>query len=452
MEACSKIHFPKTASGKMPMLRRFAMPFVVGSLASVALHAQQPPSNQQYSNQQYGNQPYGNQQMAGQQQAAQQRPYNPQQAAAMQQPGMQQPGMQQPVQRTASANNGPGIAPGNAAGNMPANAAMNQQQLNPQQTQPAFDQAAFEQQMAAQQAALAAQLAKMPFAPLNAPQQDYLDKVLAIWEANTAKIQRYQCNFRRWIYDPAQNTGNDAAAKGEGAIRFMQPDKGLFRVDKLEFFAGRDDKQAPIYRENERQKLGEYWLCDGEYVHILDRNDKKCLKVQLPPEMRGNQIHLSPLPFLFGVKAKEINERYWVRPIAPPAGSRDVVLETYPKRPDDAGNYSRVQITLDSIDVLPKGLVVFLPNFRPEAPHREVYEFTERDKDWNMLDQLKDKMFREEFIPKTLPKDWEIVVEPYQAPQQAQGQPIAGQQQFGQQPGQNPAQPRMATQPGQGLK
>ena len=159
--------------------------------------------------------------------------------------------------------------------------------------------------------------------------------------------------------------------------------------------------------------------------------------------MRGNQIHLSPLPFLFGVKAQEIKERYWVRPIAPPAGSRDVVLETFPKRPDDAGNYSRVQIVLDATDVLPKTLVVFLPNFRPDQPHREVYEFTDRDKDWNMLDQMKDKLFREEFIPKTLPKDWEIVVEPYLAPQ-AKGQPVAGTQ-----PGMQPnAQPGAQQQPG----
>ncbi len=433
------------------MLRHFAIPFVVCSVVSVAAVAQQPPGNPQYgnsqnnnalySNPQYSNPQYNNPQSGNPQsgsirpgQPAQQPPQQQppqQQQFAQQQPGMQQPAFQQPVQRTASANSAASGGPGSAP-------------VNPLQGNSPIDRAALEQQLAAQQAAMAAQLAKMPFEPLNAPQQDYLDKVLTIWETNTAKIQRYQCNFRRWIYDPAQNTGNDAAAKGEGAIRFMQPDKGLFRVDKIEFFAGRDDKQTAIYRENERQKLGEYWLCDGEYVHILDRNDKKCLKVQLPPEMRGNQIHLSPLPFLFGVKAKEIKERYWVRPIAPPAGSRDVVLETYPKRPDDAGNYSRVQITLDSTDVLPKGLVVFLPNFRPEAPHREVYEFTDRDKDWNMLDQMKDKLFREEFIPKTLPKDWEIVVEPYLAPQQSQGQPLATQQPDIQQPN---LQPGVAQQP-----
>ncbi len=406
------------------MLRRFAKPFAVWSFASAAAFAQQPATNQQYNQQPGTNRP-GQQQFA-QQQFAQQ----PGQAPANQpQRSMQPAGQQQyPPQQA-------------------------QQQLMQQASSPVAqgagvpqDRAALEQQIAIQQAEMAARLSKMPFEPLNAAQQDYLDKVLNVWEMNTAKIQRYQCNFKRWIFDPTQNTGNDAAAKGEGTIRFMQPDKGLFRVDKLEFFAGRDDKQNALYRENERQKLGEYWLCDGEYVHILDRNDKKCLKVELPPEMRGNQIHLSPLPFLFGVKAQEIKERYWVRPIAPPAGSRDVVLETFPKRPDDAGNYSRVQIVLDAVDVLPKTLVVFLPNFRPDQPHREVYEFTDRDKDWNMLDQMKDKLFRDEFIPKSLPKDWEIVVEPYLAPQSGQGQPVAAQQPGAQQPGAQQLAPQQAGQ------
>jgi len=404
------------------MLRRYANPLVVWTIVSVAAFAQQQPGYrppQQQGAQRPASQPT-------QQQPAVQRPvtqFAPQQPSGQllqprtqQQPGTQQPSNQpiaaqqlapeEPIQRIATSTNGIGNSP--------------------------IDRQAMEQQLAAQQAALAEQLSKSPFPELNQPQQQYLDQVLKVWEESTKKIERYQCNFKRWIYDPAQNTGEDAAAKGEGVIRFMQPDKGLFKVEKVEFYSGRDDKQAATYRENERQKFGEYWLCDGDYVHILDRNEKKCLKVQLPPSMRGQQIHLSPLPFLFGVKAAEIKSRYWVRPIAPPQGSKDVWLETYPKRPDDAGNYSRVQIVLDANEVLPKALIVFLPNWRAEQQHREVYEFTERDKDWNMLDQMKSKLFKEEFIPKALPKDWQIVVEPYQELQDGPAQRVANPQELGQ--------------------
>lgn len=420
------------------MLRRYANPLVVWTFVSVAAFAQQQlgvrpqqPVKQAAGQQPAGQRPAG--QYSPQQPGPQAQPLQTQPPRTQQQPGALQPGNQpmavqqplnqEPVDLTASTANGIGGSP--------------------------VARQALEQQLAAQQAALALQLARAPFPALNPAQQQYLDQVLNVWEESTKKIKRYQCNFKRWIYDPAQNTGEDAAAKGEGVIRFMQPDKGLFKVEKVEFFSGRDDKQAATYRENDRQKYGEYWLCDGDYVHILDRNAKKCLKVQLPPEMRGNQIHLSPLPFMFGVKAAEIKSRYWVRPIAPPQGSKDVWLETYPRRPDDAGNYSRVQIVLDANEVLPKALIVFLPNWRADQQHREVYEFTERDKDWNMLDEMKSKLFQEEFIPQALPKDWQIVVEPYQALDNETDQAAANPKQLGQpQPNQmQPQQPAVQQRP-----
>lgn len=260
-----------------------------------------------------------------------------------------------------------------------------------------------------------------PFQALEPAHQQYLDKVLDVWEQRTAAVERYRCDFRRYEMDPGVDQAN-AKSVAEGSLKFMQPDKGLFRVDKLAFHAGLDENKAPKYRENERQKFGEYWICDGEYVHILDRNEKKATKVQLPPEMRGQQIYLSPLPFLFGVKAAEIKTRYWIRPIIPaPQGSTDVWLEAWPKRLDDAGNYSRVQIVLDRTDVLPKALIVLLPHWTPEQPHKEIYEFSNREVNWSLLDRIRDLgMFKEEFIPTTLPKDWTVVVQPYEeAPQQA---------------------------------
>ncbi|MCA9183431.1 MAG: hypothetical protein KDA51_18350, partial [Planctomycetales bacterium] len=161
------------------------------------------------------------------------------------------------------------------------------------------------------------------------------------------------------------------------------------------------------------------------------------LKMQLAPEQRHQGIHNSPLPFLFGVKADEIKRRYWIRPVQPPAGSNDVWLEAWPKQMDDAGNYSRVQVVLDRVDVLPKALIVFLPNWEAQFPHREVYEFNERKKEWNLLDAMKQKIFMKEFIETNLPATWQVIVEPYIEPQEAA------------QPGQgSPAtQPRVATPP-----
>lgn len=254
-----------------------------------------------------------------------------------------------------------------------------------------------------------------PFPPLNEQWQAYLDKVLTAWEKKSGEVTRYACKFRRWQYDPSL-VQNSAYTIADGVVKYMQPDKGLFRVDELVYYSGTKDNK-PDYRENKQKKFGEYWICDGKYVHILDQNEKKCVKHELPPQMRGNAIYLSPLPFLFGVKADEIKKRYWIRPLPLPEDRKNEIwLEAYPRRADDAANYQRVQVVLDVSDLMPKGLIVFLPNWRPEAKHSELYEFNDRQVNENLLQRL--NIFQQEFIPAEPPKDWTVIVEPFQ-PQQA---------------------------------
>ena len=268
-----------------------------------------------------------------------------------------------------------------------------------------------------------------PFPALDAQWQAYLDKVLEVWEQKTSDVTRYACTFRRYQYDPTL-AAQDAYTIAAGTLKYSKPDKGLFKVDQLVYHRGSDKDGKPQYQENPQRKYGEYWICDGKYVHILDENEKKCTKYELPPSVRGNSIYLSPLPFLFGVKAAEIKSRYWIKPLPLPQGrTNEVWLEAFPRRADDAANYQRVQVVLDLKDWMPKGLIVFLPNYRPEAPHRELYEFDNRQVNESLLDRL--NFFDKEFIPAEPPKDWKVIVEPYQAP------PAEGAQ----------AAPRVATPP-----
>ncbi len=263
------------------------------------------------------------------------------------------------------------------------------------------------------------QQAVAPFPPLTPAFQQYLDKVLDAWQKETSKVERLKCEFKRFQYDPALNaTGYYSVASGE--LKYMAPDKGLFRIDDLRFFTGLDANNKPLFEVNKRNEFGEYWICDGVFVQILDRNEKKCSKIELPPNMRGKQIYLSPLPFLFGVNAAEIKSRFWIQPLVPPEGrSNEVWLEAWPKTSADAQNYSRVQIVLDAVEVLPKGLIVFLPNWRPGAEHKEIYDFLKRDKNPVTLNP-----FAESFIPDRLPKDWKVIIEPFQH-QPPQQPPVA---------------------------
>ncbi len=289
---------------------------------------------------------------------------------------------------------------------------------------------------AAVQAGVAQVVPQAPFEPLDARESQYLDQVLSVWEQRTAMVTRFQCEFTRWEYDPGRHPTAPVTI-ASGVIKFSKPDKGMFRVDDMQSVA--DKSPNPQYQVNPRRPHGEYWICDGNWVHNMDRNEKKAIRTELPPEMRGNQIHLSPLPFLFGVKAAEIKQRYWVRTIQPPQGNNDVWIEAWPKRPDDAGNYSRVQVVLDRADVLPKAMFVFLPHWSPEKKHREIYEFKNRDLMDGILDKVKEKIFMQEFISTKLDADWQVLEEPW-IPQQADQpqaaiQPGAGNPAFGQQPG-----------------
>ncbi len=290
---------------------------------------------------------------------------------------------------------------------------------------------------------------QQPFPPLEPADQKFLDQVLDVWEKRTALVNQFQCEFKRFEFDHTEQPVTIAS----GIIKFAKPDKGLFRVDKLESKTG--DPQKP-YMENERYPFGDYWICDGAWVHNLDRNEKKAVRTQLPPEMQGNQIHMSPLPFLFGVKSIEIKQRYFVRTVPPPAGSDDVWIEAWPKRPDDAGNYSRVQVILDRKDVLPKAMVIFLPQWTPEKRHREIFEFHNRDLMDGLLDKVKQNVLMQQFIPTKLGADWEVLEEPW-IPEQstgAAGQNTAGVPAGGQQtqPLQQPANSRTAIQPGAQLR
>ena len=269
--------------------------------------------------------------------------------------------------------------------------------------------------------AQAAQPAKAPFAPLSAQEQQYLDTVLNVWQQKTAAIKQYECKFTRWQYDPTIHQ-KDPYSIAKGDIKYMKPDKGLFQVTDLRFREGNGE-----FKPDPRRPYGEHWICDGDWIHILDANEKKALRQQLPPHMQGALIHRSPLPFLFGVDAKEMKNRYHIRPIRPPQGDQDVWLEAWPKWPDDAGNYSRVQVVISRQDTLPRGIIVFLPNYRADQPHREVYEFGERNVPSGIWNQVKQNVFMQQFIPKNVPSDWKIIEEPYIPPEQQQR--MAAQQQ-----------------------
>jgi TIGR03009 family protein len=286
-------------------------------------------------------------------------------------------------------------------------------------------------------------------------EQKWIGEVLHYWETRSENVKTFECRFRRWDYD-----GGFVDAKGErkartyseGEIKYAQPDKGLFHVQKLILQQPPLKPGEPPQAIEQSAELGEHWVCDGDKVFSFEASKKQVTVTSLPPDMRGKAIADGPLPFMFGAKAETINARYWIHEVPRAPGdttnSNKYWLEAFPKSRQDAQNFKKVRIVLDKENFLPEILEVFAPNYDPPRNDaRQTYVFSDRvAKDENSLknaviglvDPL--KLFHRNFFEPQTPPGWRKVLQnevasvpaPPGAPQQAgPQQPIGPQQPVG---------------------
>lgn len=252
-----------------------------------------------------------------------------------------------------------------------------------------------------------------PFPPLSAEHQKYLDQILRYWEFSSSKIKRYRCDFTRLEYDPVFGPKKWYKTKSEGAIKYSTPDKGLFHVKKIEYYTspakpGEEPKYLPRPGD-----VDEKWICDGKTIFEFDHQNKRLIERQLPPEMQGKAIMDGPLPFLFGAKAKEIKQRYWIRVITPPKVKDEYWLEAFPKTRQDAANFKKIEIIIAQKDFLPKAIQIFDRNYDPRTNQtRTVLEFKNREVNWLKINP---KEWITNFYKPATPKGWTRHKEAFQA-------------------------------------
>ncbi|MAI74168.1 MAG: TIGR03009 domain-containing protein [Rhodopirellula sp.] len=264
---------------------------------------------------------------------------------------------------------------------------------------------------------------QQPFPPLTPQAKLQLQQVLLKWEKQSQTMKTLECRFMRWHYDNFAAPANVPASKAEGIIKYASPDKGLFCAEELVFFAGRNPQtQKPVY-EPQNNQFGEYWVCNGTQLIEFDRSKQECTIQELPENMRGKNIVNGPLPFVFNLDAKQIQERYWVRQVASP-DPNIIVVEAWPKLQELRAQYKLVQIALEKATYQPHALLMYAPNFHPKnAPKWDHYEF--KDIKRNAVTAGFQQKFLGNFIPSAPPKSWKIRREqlaPRQAPQGQQQQ------------------------------
>ena len=265
--------------------------------------------------------------------------------------------------------------------------------------------------------------------PKSPEEEKYLDQLLAVWEQNTKDIERLSCEFRMYEYNSnanfveqlAQQTGKNVreikAKAASGVVRYMKPDKGMYRIDQVIALTGKLDANSQPEMKASDNLVGDYWICDGETFHSYERKEKKVTHYVIPKEMQGIGILESPMPFLFGVEAKKLKERYWLRALNPPPlpngqPNKDLFLiEAYPKFQQDAVNYDHVHVFLDRQEFLPLALIKYDTDHTDEkdkalVDKREYYEFVTREKNAGIFKKLSEKIWNQEFIPVKLPAGW----------------------------------------------
>ena len=253
--------------------------------------------------------------------------------------------------------------------------------------------------------------------PLSASHEEYVNQVLGYWEHKSNQIQRYRCTFKRFEYEPVFGPKDAFQTYSEGVIKYAAPDKGLFRVDKLQTYQPPRDPGDKAKYVTLDDNPGDHWVCDGKRVFQFDHARKTLVETELPPEYHGKAIGKGPLPFLFNANADDIRRRFWIRVITPPEAQREYWLEAVPKLQEDAASFKMIHLIIDETDFLPKAMILFDPNFVPvERPSRTTFQFNDREVNFSVLaEQL--NLFHREFYEPKLPKGWNRQVERHAPPE-----------------------------------
>jgi TIGR03009 family protein len=239
---------------------------------------------------------------------------------------------------------------------------------------------------------------------LTPQQQAELDWVLKRWEEHGAEVKTFECKFTRFDWDLTWRKDQPMHVV-RGEIKYAAPDKGMFRVDGeiVDFHWSGGEATGGRFVKGQR---AEHWVCDGRSVFEYDFQQKRLVEHRLPPEVQGQAMSSTPLPFLFGAKAEELKQRYFLRVDALDQGNDQVWLEAYPKYQADAANFRRATLILTLSDMQPFALETVLPHGRA----RTVYQLHKpKVNAVNPLDPL--NVFGDNWLNVRTPPGWKRVVE-----------------------------------------
>ena len=202
-------------------------------------------------------------------------------------------------------------------------------------------------------------------------------ELLNQWSEGSAEIDYLHGHVERHIYNKAYR--QDQFSRCE--LWFGAPDKGRLDIHPVKI-TQRMIEERKTARGVERDEKGNpyklvsgdplRWLCDGERVYEINDQEKTAQVAVLPPELRGQNIMNTSLPFLFGLPPRDAIERFdiTIQKDDRPAGPY-VFLEVKPKTQRDS-EWIRSLVILDTRTWLPNAVKIYDTTDSPT-----VYTFKE---------------------------------------------------------------------------
>lgn len=219
--------------------------------------------------------------------------------------------------------------------------------------------------------------AGLPARPAPQPMQVsvQMEKVLQAWEQKSANIKTLQGVHERFVYQPS--VGIEKRARG--SYFFKAPDQGRIDIEPVEIT--KDSPSVAVGKGGEMlntSKVGmdgkplrvisaekETWVADGAQVLGLNESlgEKIYSRVEIPVQMRGDNVADGPLPFLFGVSADKMKARYRLQfgglnNLDSSKGPVQIHVVAFPTRQVDARNWQRAEVILEPRWFFPKAIML----------------------------------------------------------------------------------------------
>ncbi|WP_437186592.1 hypothetical protein SH668x_003748 [Planctomicrobium sp. SH668] len=198
-----------------------------------------------------------------------------------------------------------------------------------------------------------------------------LTKILETWEIQSAKVTRSKGEFKRIMYDQAFQV----AKCSTGKYWFEGPDKGRMDFAPNKDVEGQKLKRADVEYVCQPDELRS-WICNGEVIRDIDIAKKEYHQIQIPTQFQGQNISDGPLPFLFGMNSKKMQQRYLLELGSLHDPKKLIHIVAYPKMPAEQREYRVAEVLLNPETYLPQAVQLMDPTGNKQT----VYMFTKHDK------------------------------------------------------------------------